>query len=48
MNQELNSIEKLQEIIIKQAQENSSQKEEIKYLKEKKVEELHLLKIYLE
>ena len=35
MNQELNNIEKLQETIIKQAQENSSQKDEIKYLKEK-------------
>jgi transposase len=35
MNKELNNIEKLQEIIIKQAEENSSQKEEIKYLKEK-------------
>ena len=30
MNKELNSIEKLQDVIIKQAQENSSQKEEIK------------------
>jgi len=35
MNQEINSIKKLQEIIIKQAQENSVQKEEIEYLKEK-------------
>ena len=35
MKIELIDIEKLQEVIIKQAQENSSQKEEIKYLKEK-------------